>query len=180
MEEYNKKRLKGLIAFTGSMSMSLASNIGLFALICVLQGNNFTSVFFFIAGIMATTISYLIAVAGGVPLPGPKKRELTVGVPLPGSEISSVAGGVPLPPPKRRELWKEHFRFAVYMAIMLVSQIGLFVVIKGLQENSISLAAVTLLIAGIVGTAASYVAIVSGGVLPPGPKGWEVRPKVEK
>jgi hypothetical protein len=162
------------------MSMSLASTIGLFVLICVLQGNSLTSVFFFIAGIVATSISYLITVVGGVPLPGPKIREMAGEVTLPGSQKSSVLGGVPLPPPKRKEMWKEHIRFAAYMAIMVVSQIGLYVVIKGLQENSMNLTAVTLLIAGIVGTGVSYVAVVSGGVLPPGPKGWEVRPKAEK
>ena len=64
-------------------------------------------------------------------------------------------------------------RYTGFMALVLASQIGLFVLISGLQENSISIAAVTLFFAGIVGTAASFAAVVSGGVPPPGPKGWE-------
>jgi|WetSurSiteA1Bulk_404760.scaffolds.fasta_scaffold120289_2 hypothetical protein len=75
MEENSEKRLKGLIRFTIFMALVLISQIGLFVLICVLQGGGISiaTVILFITGIIGTTISYLIAVSGGVPLPGPKK-----------------------------------------------------------------------------------------------------------
>jgi hypothetical protein len=75
MEENNEKRLKGLIRFTVYMALVLASQIGLFVLICVLQSGhiNIATVTLFIAGIIGTLISYILSVSGGVPLPGPKK-----------------------------------------------------------------------------------------------------------
>lgn len=73
--EDNDKRLKGLIRFTFFMALVLASQIGLFVMICNLQENHIdvATVVLFISGIVGTTISYLIKVSGGVPLPGPKK-----------------------------------------------------------------------------------------------------------
>jgi hypothetical protein len=75
MEENNEKRLKGLIRFTIFMALVLVSQIGLFVLICVLQGGDISiaTVILLLTGIIGTTISYLITVSGGVPLPGPKK-----------------------------------------------------------------------------------------------------------
>jgi hypothetical protein len=155
MEEYNKKRLNGLIAFTGSMSLSLASQIGLCILITALQGTSITSVVLFIAGILATTISYLITVAGGVPLPGPKKREF--------------AKVVKFPDLTNAEMRKMQLRFAFFIIIMFASQIGLFMLIRGLQGPGIS--SILYFVAGFAGSFISYVVTVSGGVLPPGPKG---------
>jgi uncharacterized membrane protein len=75
MEENNEKRIRGLIRFTIFMALVLVSQIGLFVLICALQGGhvNIGTVILFIAGIIGTTVSYMITVSGGVPLPGPKK-----------------------------------------------------------------------------------------------------------
>jgi hypothetical protein len=196
MEEYYEKRLKGLIPFTGLMSMGLASQIGFFMLICFLQGNSITSVILFIAGIMATTISYLISVLGGVPLPGPKKREESSKVPFSGTkkqeklsvaptvavkaeiQIKGPESGVGLPTPhwnpptlSKKERWlKDHIRFALFMAMMLAAQIGLFAIFYALQANGISLETLILFISGIVGTTSAYTAVVSGGVPPPAPK----------
>jgi hypothetical protein len=155
MEEYNKKRLNGLIAFTGSMSLSLASLIGLCILISTLQGSSISSVVLFIAGILATTISYLIAVLGGVPLPGPKKREFEKVVKFPDFT--------------KDEMRKMQFRFAFFIIIMFGSQIGLFMLLRGLQGPGIS--SILYFVAGFVGSSISYFVTVSGGVLPPGPKG---------
>jgi hypothetical protein len=157
MENYDSKRLKGLITFTGLMSMSLASLIGLLVQITVQQGNSITSLLFFIAGIVATTISYIIAVVGGVPLPGPKKLEALY--------------GFPFPDPAREIRMKQHVRIACFMAIMFVSQIALFILARGYEGPNIS--SVLYFVAGIAGSTISYAIIVSGGVLPPGPKGWE-------
>jgi len=173
MEEYYEKRSIGLIRYTGFMALVFASQIGLFVLITVLQVPGLSSVILFVAGLVGSSISYAAAVLGGVPLPPPKRSTVTDGVPLPGSEKSSVLGGVPLPGPKKRFLLKDMIRFTAFMALVLASQIGMFVLICGIQENSISLAALTLFFAGIVGTATSYVAAVKGGVPPPGPKGRE-------
>jgi len=167
MDENNKKRVKGLICLTGFLSMGLASQIGLYVLISVLQGNSITSVVLFVAGIVATTIWYLISVLGGVPLPGPKKRVANGGnlPPSPASVVipPSPLGGV-LPPGPRGQLI-----FFSILSITFISQIGLFIMIRSLQGISIS--SVTLLIAGLVGSSISYLAVISGGVPLPGPKG---------
>ncbi len=135
MENKDEKRFINLIFFSGLLSMGLASLVGLFVLINVLQMLSIASLLLFIAGIVATAISYLVTVVGGVPLPGPKKRL-----------IGSVS-----------------------FITLLIALIILFLMIRDIHGADIY--SLLYLIAGISGTGISYVMSVSGGVLPPGPKG---------
>jgi hypothetical protein len=73
--EDGKRRVLFLILSATSLALALASMIGMFFIISSTSGVSITSVILFLAGIVAISLCYIIIVAGGIPLPGPKKKD---------------------------------------------------------------------------------------------------------